>query len=95
MPPGDGTGRHLSDLEIYALLSEKGYSQEQIEKMDRWWIINVIFYPRNEKGNLIPRPGFEERKKNMDPKQAFWIRHKDKGYADWQIQESWKAMKRE
>ena len=91
MPPGTGVGRQLTDLEVFALLEERGKSKEQIGRMDPWWAINVIFYPRDEKGNLIPR-GVPDNREKMDERQAFTKKLKDKGYADWQIDERWEAL---
>ena len=80
-------------MEIFAALADKGYTREQIGRLDPWWIRNVIFYPREKDGNLTPRQDSAYRKtESMTEKEAFYHRAKMKGYADWKIDELWEKL---
>lgn len=51
----------MTDLEIYARLAADPWcmTREQIGRLSRWWIINVLFYPRDRDGNMLPITGYD------------------------------------
>ena len=70
-------------------MEEKGYKKWEIGLLDRWWVHNIIFYPRREKtGALIPRKD-SPIDSNLTAEEAFRIRYKNYGFADWKIEELW------
>jgi len=77
-----------------AILAKPPYnrSREEIGKMDPWWVVNVLFYPEDEKGSLLPMPGV--RQGPWQSQKAFhWQFYENRGFPEWRIQELWDERK--
>ena len=64
-------------------------SKPEILSLDPWWIVNVLLYPRNDKGELIPlvEPGKPPPAANaMTFHWEFWRR---RGVSEEKIAELW------
>lgn len=60
----------------------------QIRRQWRWWTINVLCYPRNEKGELAIAPK-DEPEEPMSQKDRYFADYRKHGFEDWQIKKMW------
>jgi hypothetical protein len=89
-PPGDGSGRELSEVEMFAILEERGYRKDDILRLDPWWILNVIFYPRTKDGGFVEKI-MASSEAQMTPFERFQFGCRRRGMTDAEIETIWEA----
>jgi hypothetical protein len=50
-------------------------------------VVNILFWPRDQKGNYLPSENPEAKPKSVSEKEAFFIRRRKFGFPDWRIEE--------
>jgi hypothetical protein len=86
----------VSFHEYAVILSNEPWCWEpaKILKLDRWWIENVILYPRSKKSGWPLVAGIaEEAPKPRDPFEALTVRLKRWGIPQWRIDKKVAAEK--
>jgi hypothetical protein len=68
------------------------YRKSDIEKLDRWYIRNILQYPRDKEGNLKITQYFSTTPEYTDEKQKFYRSYKDWDYPDWVIEKQWEPQ---
>lgn len=81
--------KFIDDAAVYAWLEEKGYKKWEIDKLDRWYVNNIIKYPRDKHGGLQFKFHYPEKDDYLDDKQKFYRAYKDWDYPDWVINRDW------
>ncbi len=78
------------------ILANEPYSKSKAEILseERWWIINVILFPRDQKTGWPVRESEPEAPTMLqDPRGDFFRKLRAKGLADWVIAEDWERRK--
>ena len=80
-------------MEVFAKLAGPPWlkSRAEIEALDPWWVRNVLFYPRDDAGNLIPLNNPEAG--TISAKESFFLRWWKQGFPDWAIKEFWEETR--
>jgi hypothetical protein len=66
-------------------------SQAEIFGLERFWIVNVLFWPRDDKGRIEPRER-PERRSPRDPREKFLEWWRRKGASRCQAETLWERL---
>lgn len=69
-------------------------SRDEIGRLDPWWVINVLFYPRDSKGEFKPMPDAQPPESRVSEWEAYRIKLWKLGVPEWRIEALWAEVLR-